>query len=159
MDGLLREIQVELSPDRQPAPALDSAPEPDPAPAPEPRLMPDSEPAAATLPHDAPAPTPDPHIQTHVELSARLLASMRELLAGYERVLVGRAAPPAARRPARRRPDTPDVTLSAAPFPSLEALHEFEAAVARLQGVRGVAVQGYEGTDRAIIEVRLDPPR
>ena len=145
IDGLLREIQVELSPDREPAPAL------------EPRLKPDPEPAAVTPPNDAPAPTPDPHIQTHVELSARLLASMRELLAGYERVLVGRAAQPAARGPARRRPDRPDVTLSAAPFPSLEALREFERAVADLPAVREVAVQGYEGNDHAIIKVRLSP--
>ena len=145
IDGLLREIQVELSPDREPAPAL------------EPRLKPDPAPAAVTPPHDAPAPTPDPHIQTHVELSARLLASMHELLAGYEHVLVGRPAPPAVHLPARRRPDSPDVTLSAAPFPSLEALREFERAVADLPAVREVAVQGYEGNDHAIIEVRLSP--
>jgi hypothetical protein len=47
------------------------------------------------------------------------------------------------------------VTLSAGPFASLEALHEFERAVSRIPDVRDVAVRGYEGTDRAIIEVRL----
>jgi hypothetical protein len=119
MDRLLRDIQAELVPGREPAPALVVAP-------------------PAPVSPAAPAPPPVAHDQqTEVitELSARLLASMRELLAGYERMLVGRAVP----------------------FPGIEALDEFEAAVARLPGVREVAVQGYEGTDRAIIEVRLGP--
>jgi hypothetical protein len=50
------------------------------------------------------------------------------------------------------------VTLAAGPFATLEALREFEQAVSRLPGVREVAIRGYEGTDRAIIEVRLDQP-
>ncbi len=87
---------------------------------------------------------------------------MRELLAGYEGVLVGGSSRPPVRGSApsraRTRPDDAGVTLSAAPFASLEALHEFEQAVSRLPGVREVAVRGYEGTDRAIIEVRLDRP-
>jgi hypothetical protein len=45
--------------------------------------------------------------------------------------------------------------MSAGPFPSIEALHDFEAALARVRGVRDVVVRGYEGTDRAIIDVRL----
>jgi hypothetical protein len=39
---------------------------------------------------------------------------------------------------------------------SVDALRAFERAVSRLPGVREVAVRGYEGADRAIIEVRLD---
>ena len=143
LDRLLRDIQAELLPERTPAPALEDAPAP---------ATPTDRPPAAT-------PGPDPELQTRSELSARLLASTRELLAGYERVLVGPAAPPPAQRPARRRPASPDLTVSAAPFRSLDALREFEQAVAHLPGVREVAVQGYEGADRAIIEVRLDPPR
>ena len=72
---------------------------------------------------------------------------MRELLAGYERVLAPRARP---------RPEPARVTLSAGPFASIEALREFEAALSHLRGVREVVVRGYEGTDRAIIDVRLD---
>ena len=75
------------------------------------------------------------------------MASIRELLAGYECVL----APPRRRRPEPAAP----VTLSAGPFASIEALHEFEEALSRIPVVRDVAVRGYEGADRAIIDVRL----
>jgi hypothetical protein len=148
MDKLLRDVQVGLVPGREPAPPLTVPESPlggavaEPAPAP-----------AVTVP---PA-TEGPQLQALTELSARLLASTRELLAGYERVLVPSARPqPPARRPSRHRPDSPDVTLAAGPFASPEALREFEQAVSHLPGVRDVAVRGYEGTDRAIIEVRLD---
>jgi hypothetical protein len=160
MDALLREIQVELAPGREPAPVLDSEPEPDSNPGPAPELEPDPEPAAPTPGADVPAPAPTPGPQIHVlsEVSTSLLASMRELLAGYERMVLGRPSPRPARRAARRPAESPDVTLSAAPFANLEALHAFEQAVSQLPGVREVAVQGYEGTDRAIIAVRLDQP-
>jgi hypothetical protein len=167
MDGLLREIQMELAPDREPAPAL--SPQraspladagPDPEPEPEPESAPGPPPAAPIPTAVTRPPTPDPQIHALTELSAHLLASIRELLAGYERVMIRPSSPepptpPSAPPRVRRRPDDSDVTLSAAPFASLEALHEFEQAVASLPGVREVAVRGYEGTDRAIIEVRL----
>jgi hypothetical protein len=148
MDRLLRDIQAELEPEREPAPVLGDEPpaaarSADPAPSPPP-------------PAPAPALATGPATEAISDLSARLLASTRELLAGYEQVLVGRPAPQPTRRPVRPRPDTPDVTLSAAPFASLEALREFEHAVSRLPSVRDVVIRGYEGTDRAIIEVRLD---
>jgi hypothetical protein len=163
MDRLLRDIQVELAPEREPAPLLvddpeapAAAPRADPAPPPTP-----ADPAPPPTPADpAPPPTPaghEPQIQALSELSARLLASIRELLAGYERVLVPTASPPrSARRAARHRTDSPDVTLAAGPFASVEALREFEQAVSHLPGVRDVSIRGYEGADRAIIEVRLE---
>jgi hypothetical protein len=145
MDRLLRDVQVELAPEREAPPPLPDEPEP---------------PAAAPPADPAPSRPPaghEPQIQALGELSAHLLACARELLAGYERVLVPSARPqPPARRPSRHRPDSPDVTLAAGPFASLEALREFEAAVSNLPAVREVAVRGYEGEDRAIIEVRLD---
>ena len=154
MDRLLRDIQTELLPEREPAPVL--ADGRDPA-----RRRPFRRPVA-TAPASGAAPPPAATVQALTELSARLLASMRELLAGYEGVLVGGSARPPVRRSApsraRTRPDDAGVTLSAGPFASLEALHEFEQAVSRLPGVREVAVRGYEGTDRAIIDVRLDRP-
>jgi len=158
MDRLLRDIQVGLVPDREPAPPLPPAAEPDgpaavaaPEPAPEPPPT-----AAVTAPPASDAP---PQLQELTELSTRLLASIRELLVGYERVLIPSASPPPPpRRAARHRLDSPDVTLAAGPFARLEALREFEQAVSRLPGVREVAVRGYEGTDRAIIEVQLDQP-
>jgi hypothetical protein len=145
MDRLLRDVQVGLVPGREPAPAL-TVPESSAA-------VRESPPA----PNARPPATDAPQLHALSELSARLLASIRELLAGYERVLVPAASPaPSARRTPRHRSESPDVTLAAGPFVSLEALREFERAVSRLPGVRDVAVRGYEGTDRAIIEVRLD---
>lgn len=161
MDRLLRDIQVELAPEREPAPALVDEPERPPAAAP--RADPAPSDAAPVTPPTATATAPPatdaPQLQALSELSAHLLASIRELLAGYERVLVPAASPPrSARRAARHRTDSPDVTLAAGPFARLEALREFEQAVSRLPGVRDVAIRGYEGSDRAIIEVRLDQP-
>jgi hypothetical protein len=151
LDGLLRDIQSELMPDLEPAPVLGNATHDPPAThEPPPTPAPESQPRAPQ-----PATHGDPQREV---LTARLLASTRELLAGYERVLVPSPAPgpPPSRRSAPRRPESPDVTLAAGPFASLEALREFEQAVSHLPGVRDVAVRGYEGTDRAIIEVRLD---
>jgi hypothetical protein len=169
MDRLLRGIQAELVPDREPAPVLADEPAPGFADEPAPEAPPAAAPspvAPSATPLDAPSTTesaappgaPEPQIQALTELSARLLASMRELLAGYERMLVGPSSPRPVRRAGRRAAESPDVTLSAAPFPNLDALHAFEQAVSRLPGVREVAVQGYEGTDRAILVVRLDQP-
>jgi hypothetical protein len=182
MDRVLRDIQMELAPGREPVPALSGSPptaaeSPAPAPPTEPP-PPATAPAPPTEPPPpatAPAPPPSiparsgatrpaPDVQV---LTARLLASMRELLDGYEQVLV-QPRPPDAPRPAGARsasqprpPATPqrvdpDLTMDAGPFASVEALNAFERSVAGLPGVRDVAVRGYEGTDRAIIEVRLD---
>jgi hypothetical protein len=84
------------------------------------------------------------------------VASIRELLAGYDRLLSGAGS--TVPRPTRGRPDPADATLDAGPFASTEALHEFERAVSRLPGVREVVLRAYQGTDRALLEVRLDHP-
>ncbi|HEX4280020.1 MAG TPA: hypothetical protein VHZ27_04590 [Solirubrobacteraceae bacterium] len=160
----------ELVPDGGPRPALEpEAPEaaipdppvpaPPPPPIPEPPPPPPAEPPLPPEPVPPPIPEPPPpppipepaldagvQIRALTELSERLIASMRELLDGYERVLT---------LPHRRRAEPTGVTMSAGPFASIEALHDFEAALARVRGVRGVVVRGYEGTDRAIIDVRL----
>ena len=133
LDQLLRDVQAELVP---------GADIPDPPPPPP---IPDPPP-----PPPIPEPPPAPPLP---ELVAGLLASMRELLAGYERVLLPSAA--AARAPVRRQPES-HATISAGPFLSVEAVRSFETSLSGLPGVRDVAVQGYEGTDRAIIDVRLD---
>ena len=145
MDRLLREIQVDLQPDREPAPALAGSPTP---PAVPPAAPPEP---VAGAPERATASDVDRQIQALTDLSGRLLASMRELLAGYERVLTGAPA-----KPVRMRPDPPDATVSAGPFPSIEALRTFKDALSRLPGVRDVELQAYEGADHAILEVRLD---
>jgi hypothetical protein len=134
LDRLLRDVQADLIagagiPDPPPPPPIPDPPPPPPVPEP---------PPAPPLP----------------ELVAGLLASMRELLAGYERVLLP-GTPAAARAPVSRRPH-PHATISAGPFLSVEAVRSFETSLSGLPGVRDVTVQGYEGTDRAIIDVRLD---
>ncbi len=48
-----------------------------------------------------------------------------------------------------------DVTISAGPFTTVSAVREFERELAALPGVADVALRGYEGTDRAIIDVRI----
>jgi hypothetical protein len=161
LDRLLHDVQVELVPDREPRPALVTAAIPDPPeparpppPPPRPPRLPDPPPPPPIPEPAPPPPPPDPaldatrEVQALAELSERLVASMRELLAGYERVL-------ASASPRRPDPAAPPVTLSAGPFASIEALHEFEEALSRMPGVRDVAVRGYEGTDRAILDVRL----
>jgi hypothetical protein len=135
LDRLLRDVQADLIPgagipDPPPPPPIPDPPPPPPAP--------------------EPPPAPPPPLP---ELVAGLLASMRELLAGYERVLLPPAAP--ARAPVRQQPHS-HATVSAGPFPSVEAVRQFETSLSGLPGVRDVAVHGYEGTDRAIIDVRLD---
>jgi hypothetical protein len=131
LDRLLRDVQAELMPEAE---------IPDPPP-----------------PHPIPEPALDhsPQLELLSTLAAGLLASMRALLAGYERVLT----PPApATRPARLSPEPPHATISAGPFPSPEALRSFGNAVSTLPGVSDVAVRADDGTDRAIIDVRLDQP-
>jgi hypothetical protein len=148
MDRLLHDVQAELAPDREPAPP-----------------MPGDE-APPVTPHDAPdfgAGSPETREEALSEFATGLLAAMRELLDGCDGVLALARSTPTAPAITRPRPQgavrekDPGVTMSAGPFPSTEAVREFEDVLSRLPRVRDVAVRGYEGTDRAIIEVRLDP--
>ena len=158
LDRLLYDVQAELAPGREPRPALVTAAIPDPpAPAPPPPPPPPLPEPPPPPPIPEPPPPPPPlepaldrtrQLQVLSELSERLVASMRELLDGYERILAPKPRP-------RAEPTSAAMTLSAGPFVSIEALREFEAALSQLPGVREVTVRGYEGTDRAIIEVRL----
>jgi hypothetical protein len=160
MDRMLRDVQAELEPDQEPRPPLEAAdptvagiPDPPPPPPPFPDPPPPADPAPPPIPEPPPPPPvpgpaldPGVQIQALTELSVGLIASMRELLDGYERLLI---------LPSRRRAASTHVTMSAGPFTSIEALHDFEEALSRVRGVQDVIVRGYEGTDRAIIDVRL----
>jgi hypothetical protein len=86
---------------------------------------------------------PSPRVDASAQLSRRLVAALRELLQGYDVLL---ATP--------RRAS--DVSISAGPFSATAALSEFERAVAGIPGVREVTLRGFEGSDRAILEVQLD---
>ncbi len=90
----------------------------------------------------------------------RLLQSIADLLAGNE--------PPPARRsseltPARRSSNgiatgpLRGLGLSVGPLDNTEALRAFELALAGLDGVSGVEIRGYEGGDRALLDVHLEP--
>lgn len=54
----------------------------------------------------------------------------------------------------RQRPS--GITVSAGPFDTGEAIEEFQVTLAMVPGVSEVAFRGYEGSDRAIIDVELD---
>ena len=109
-----------------------------------PRLFPPA-PPAPRQPQPEPQPAADPRLEA---MCTRLLRSRQELLAGYE-IALGHVA---------ARPESGDaaaVTLAAGPFSRVEMVAEFERALAGLPHVAEVALRGYEGSDRAIIEVQL----
>jgi hypothetical protein len=81
-------------------------------------------------------------------LQERLLRSIRELLSAYETVC-------ARLQQVGPEPTVHEFTVSAGPFTSTDALREFEQTLSAMSGVREVSVRGYEGEDRAIVDVRL----
>jgi hypothetical protein len=96
-----------------------------------------------------PAPASDPvadQLDQLAELQTSLLSSMTDVLAGFHRAL------------AELEGQGREITISAGPFGTLEALREFERRLSSLDGVGEVAVRGYEGDHRAVIDVRLDDP-
>jgi hypothetical protein len=75
----------------------------------------------------------------------RLLASVRELVGSYES--------------GRRSPEpTPlhAVTVAVGPLGSSDGLRAFERALADVPGVRAVELSGYQGADRAVLDVQLE---
>jgi hypothetical protein len=137
IDRKLRAIQVELAPDREPPPQTDREPDP----------HVDHEPT----PERAQAPAED-HLAYHIDrlatLQTILLSAMADAVASLKRALAESPSPAA---PA-------ELTVSAGPFSSIEALRAFEQDLAGLPNVHHVEVRGYEGEDRALIEVRLSSP-
>lgn len=142
MEEHLHTLASELADDLdEPAPEPPPASEPPPPPPPPP---PEPPPPRAQAPRP-PAPPPAPNA-TLEAMCARLLASMREMMAGYELALTHVAS----------RPDAgPAITVAAGPFASTGLLERFEDALRALPDVSGVAVRGYEGRDRAVLEVQL----
>ena len=130
IDQRLRTIQTGLADDRT-APAAARPPAPQPLP---PRI-------------ELPSLSREPAVDLIAELRSlaatqeRLLASLRELA----------QVPPAA--VAEARSDV--VAVSVGPLESTGALRAFERALSRVTGVRSVRVRGYEGGDRALIDVHL----
>jgi hypothetical protein len=150
--SLLQRVSREGRPPASEVP-LPPIPDPQPDPVPEPRPDPEPMPGPATAP-----PTPDSRIAelsrqcaALAELHVQLVSSLRDLLEGYGRVIAQSPAP----MPASPSPSMGAVTISAGPFTSLEALRAFERALAAIPGVREVTIRGYEGENRAIVDVTL----
>jgi hypothetical protein len=117
------------------------------------------------LADDRPAPAhpaATPPLPRRVELASLtrepavdLIAELRSLAATQERLLASLrelAHVPAA-EPAGARSDV--VSVSVGPLESTGALRAFERALHGLAGVRTVRVRGYEGGDRALLDVYL----
>jgi hypothetical protein len=54
--------------------------------------------------------------------------------------------------------DPSEITISAGPFATPEAVRAFVRRLAELPEVREAAIRGYEGDDRALIDVQLAAP-
>jgi hypothetical protein len=163
-DGPPPAVPSRVSPSPSPSPAAGRAPSwlrerPPPAPV---SLRPVPPPVRPPVP----PPVPPPALPDTSELIAelreltlaqeRLLAATRELLASYADALARAARAPAG---AQRSAASPrELSVSAGPFLSTEALRDFERALGRLPEVSEVAVRGYEGEDRAIVDVHLFEP-
>ncbi len=99
----------------------------------------------------APAPPPPElasliaELRTLSDTHERLLVTTRDLLASY-----GGAGPAPAGGGDR-------VDISVGPLASTDALREFTRALRELPGVRAVDLRGYEGGDRAVLDVQLEP--
>jgi hypothetical protein len=156
IDRRLRTIQSGLGPGADPPPA-ESPPRGAP---------PATGPPAPVALHAAPPPVPDrseliAELRELTEAHERLLAATRELLATYATYAPSAPYATAPSRPAAARPPvapSEQISVSAGPFASTEALRAFERALVRLPEVREVAVRGYEGEDRAIVDVHLFEP-
>jgi hypothetical protein len=95
-----------------------------------------------------------PNVETRLEAMERRLAEIQQELAPD---VPPSSVPEPAPAPDPAASPAAAVEVSAGPFPSMDALREFERAIAALPGVREVAVRGYESGNRAIIEVQLAP--
>jgi hypothetical protein len=78
------------------------------------------------------------------DLHVEMLSSMYGAISEMQRALssVPRLSPTA-------------ITLSVGPFASLQAVRGFERELERVPGVREVTLRGYEGEDRAVLDVQL----
>jgi hypothetical protein len=154
-----------LGRNRPPAkPAKPAQPAEPAEPAPEAPAAPPGGPAAEAG-HAAAEASPAPPAAELVEQVRALTRVQTDLLAASERLLEAfagliRDAPP----PGLFAPTVPvaprsGVSVSAGPFPDTEALREFERALSELQPVHSVTVRAYEGEDRAILDIELEPRR
>ena len=101
-----------------------------------------------------PAPDPLEQITALSGVHVRLLDSSHELLEAYQMLLEQLRDMP----DEEPEPEPVELTVAAGPFMSLDAVRDFERALAAIPGVIDVAVRGYERGDRAVVEVQLRDP-
>jgi hypothetical protein len=105
---------------------------------------PDSEPRAEPPPSSEPS-TLEQEVRAIGELQERLISAIEGLVEAYEGPTGEYGAGSNA------------VTLKAGPFADTGALRAFTERLAELPGVDKVSVRGFEGADRAILDVELAP--
>ena len=157
IDRKLRAIQVDLDPEREPAPSRPFAP---PAEQPRPGR---SGPLASLLQRSSPRPvppresaaeSPPPGAMLPPEMHAKLVSAMRDLLDAYGWTLQQLPVAPAPDPAGEPAP----VAMSVGPFANTAAVRSFEQELLRLPGVREVTLRGYEGENRAMFDVQLAAP-
>jgi hypothetical protein len=163
IDRRLREIQADLDPGREPRPTSEPRETSEPHPPPEPaRPRGRSGPLAAALQratrarpaaeraHERTAERTE-ELDAVAELHARLLGWIGELLDAYQTALAGLPQP-------TRAATGDELTISVGPFAGTEAVRAFERALSEIPGVTEVTIRGYEGENRAIVDVQLSEP-
>ena len=110
-----------------------------------------SAPAPTFVPVSGVAAVPAPALADDVVDELRALAGTQERLLHAVRELVR------AHAPAAGGDDPSRLGLSVGPLRDPEELRAFERAVSELPGVDAVALRGYEGGDRAVLDVQLRP--
>jgi hypothetical protein len=83
-------------------------------------------------------------VQELTDLHVEILSSMHGAISEMQRALSN--VP---------RLSATEITLSVGPFTSVDAVRAFERELERLPAVREVTLRGYEGEDRAVLDVQL----
>jgi hypothetical protein len=138
----------------------------------------DAEPRAQETQPETPSRNPDPpssetaellaEVKVLTETQTRLIAASERLLEAFAHTIESpshsppqspspseTASPPGLFTPTSPPLPSAGIEIAAGPFADTEALRQFERALEQLDAVRRVTVRGYEGSDRAILDVEL----
>jgi hypothetical protein len=90
---------------------------------------------------------------------AELIEELRQLADTHERLLTATRGLIASHQPAPAHRSEPAdlLDISVGPLHSTHALRAFAQALGEIPGVRTVDLRGYQGGDRAILDVQLEP--
>ena len=96
-------------------------------------------------------------VKVLTETQRRLIAVSERLLEAFARMIESPPSLPRLFTPTTAAPGRAGVEIAAGPFADTGALRQFKRALEQLDAVRRVTVRGYQGTDRAILDVELVP--